>query len=70
MTRMWFFSSVNSLTLNELAFPESSYSYGICRVSPACELAGIRMLLDASCKRILSKMNVKEVPGEKRPLVS
>lgn len=42
------------------AFPESPYSYGICRVSAACELAGIRMLPDASCKRILSKMNVRE----------
>lgn len=42
------------------AFPESPYSYSICRVSPACELAGIRMLPDASCKRIFSKMNVKE----------
>ena len=34
---------------------------GFCFVSAACELAGIRMLPDASCKQILSKMNVREV---------
>jgi len=53
---MWFFSSVNSLTLNELCFPESLHIYCICRVPVAYE--GARMLAEASTDRAFSKMNV------------
>lgn len=53
---MWFFSSVNSLTLNELCFPESPHIYCICRVPVACESA--RMLAEASTDQAFSKMNV------------
>lgn len=53
---MWFFSSVNSLTLNELCFPESPHIYCICRVLVDCEVS--RVLAGASTERAFSKMNV------------